>query len=65
MLKRVLIPTFIRKYVQIFRKEGFKGLIKKGGWRLLLGFILFYLIRDTILYVIPFLLIANGVHTCG
>ncbi len=64
MLKRLLVPSFVRKYVKIFREDGFKGLVKKGGVKLLIGFILFYLIRDTILYVIPFLLVANGIHSC-
>ena len=31
---------------------GWKGLVRKRGWKLLLLFILFYLVRDLILYVI-------------
>ena len=48
------------KYTDIYRKEGFKGLIKKGGWKLLVAFFVFYLIRDLILYVLIPYLIAKG-----
>ena len=51
-----LKPKFIRKYTDVYRKEGFRGVVKKGGWKLLFYFFIFYLIRDTILYIlIPYL----------
>ena len=57
--KRRFIPQWIQEANAVRQKEGFKGMLKKGGWRLLLAFFLFYLIRDTIIYVIPFMLGAN------
>ena len=52
-----LKPKFIKKYTEVYKKDGFKGLVKKGGWKLLFYFFMFYLIRDTILYIlIPYLL---------
>ena len=45
--------------MRVRKAEGMKGMIKKGGWRLLAAFFIFYLVRDTILYVIPFMLGAN------
>ena len=54
-MKNILIPKIIKPYITIFKLEGVKGLIKKGGIKLLLIVFIFYLIRDTILYVIPFL----------
>lgn len=39
----------------------FRFLFKKHGWKLVWGFIIFYLIRDTILYVIIPYLIARGI----
>ena len=52
-----LKPKFIKKYTKVYRKDGFRGLVKKGGWKLLFYFFMFYLIRDTILYIlIPYLL---------
>ena len=55
-----LKPKFIIEYTLIYRKEGFRGVIKKGGWRLLLYFFLFYLIRDSILYILIPYLISKG-----
>ena len=64
-MKKVFVPEFIRKHLALFRKDGFTGLLRKGGFKLLIIFFLFYLIRDTILYVIPFLLAANAIHACN
>ena len=55
-----LKPKFITKYTQIYKEDGFKGLIKKGGWKLLFYFFMFYLIRDSILYLFIPYLIAKG-----
>ena len=52
---------FFKKYIKIFKESGFKGLIKEGGWKLLIGFFLYYLIRDTILYILIPYLIVKGV----
>ncbi len=57
--RRKLMPQWIQEANAVRQEEGFKGMIKKGGWRLLLAFFLFYLIRDTIIYVIPFMFGAN------
>lgn len=35
--------------------------VKKLGWKFIAGFILFYLVRDTILYIIIPYLIVKGV----
>lgn len=54
--RKWITPGIVQKYTDVYRQEGFKGVIKKGGWRLLIGIILFYLIRDSILYIlIPYL----------
>ena len=52
---------FISKYMAIFKKDGFKGLIKEGGWKLLIFFFLYYLIRDSILYILIPYLIVKGI----
>ncbi len=45
-----------RELVATMRQErkanGWKGLFKRYGWRLVVGFILFYLVRDTLLYIV-------------
>jgi|TARA_B100001964_G_scaffold28102_1_gene28416 hypothetical protein len=51
---------FINHYASIFKKDGFKGVLKEGGWKVLFYFFMFYLIRDTILYIIIPYLILKG-----
>ncbi len=58
-----LTPQFLRKYVSIFKKDGIKGVLKEGGWKIVVYFFLFYLVRDTILYIIiPYLLIKGVIN---
>ena len=59
-MKKIFIPKWMSKYTDIYRKEGFKGLLKKGGLKLIIGFIIFYLIRDVILYILIPYMIARG-----
>lgn len=42
------------------RTLGWKGLLRKRGWKLVLGFAAFYLIRDLILYVFLPLAVLAG-----
>ena len=44
-------PKFLLEWLDIKRKGGYKLLLKKKGWQVLVAFILFYLIRDSILYI--------------
>ena len=51
----------LSKYVAIFKQNGLKGVLKEGGWKILIYFFLYYLIRDTILYIIIPYLIVKGI----
>ena len=54
---KFLMPLFIIEWAKLLREEGFKVFIKKRGWKVLWTIIIFYAIRDTILYIlIPFLI---------
>jgi hypothetical protein len=44
--------SFIGTLREERRSLGWKGLLRRRGWKLLLVFFLFYLIRDLVLYVI-------------
>lgn len=45
------------------RALGWKGMLRKRGWKLVLAFVLVYLIRDLVLYVlIPAAIIAGLWH---
>ena len=45
-------PRFINEWRDIKREGGYKLLLKKKGWQDIVAFFLFYLIRDSILYII-------------
>ena len=62
MKKNIFIPKIIKPYIKIFKEKGVKGLIKEGGIKLFVFIFIFYLIRDTILYVIPFLIAYYGIN---
>ena len=47
-----LIPKFLRESINYFRKNGFKKTLKKLGWKMIFLIVLYYLIRDSILYII-------------
>jgi hypothetical protein len=58
--KDKITPAFLKPWVQIVREEGFKALVKKKGWKVVAAVFLFYLVRDSILYLLIPYLIARG-----
>ena len=62
---KLLKPKFLIEWNEI-RKEGAnKLLIKKKGWVVLTAFITFYLVRDSILYLLIPYLAFKGIITCN
>ncbi len=62
--KNILIrfyKYYIIDSILIVKREGFKALIKKRGWKVFAIVIGYYSIRDTIVYIIVPLLIAKGI----
>jgi hypothetical protein len=55
----------MRAYLRALRDErrqlGWKGLLRKRGWRIVALVVVYYLVRDTILYVLIPLAIGAGV----
>ncbi len=60
-----LKPRFLVEWNVIRREGGYKLLIKKKGWSVVFAFIVFYLIRDSILYVLIPYLAFKGIITCN
>ncbi|MBD3225069.1 MAG: hypothetical protein GF313_10100 [Caldithrix sp.] len=57
---RRLAPKFIKEWVTLIRENGIREFLKQKGWKFLAVIVLYYLIRDTILYIIiPYLVINN------
>lgn len=55
-----ITPKFIREAREVRKQSGFKGLIRRYGWKLFAVFFCYYLIRDSILYILLPYLIARG-----
>ena len=61
---KILKPKFIVDWGEIRKEGGFFNLLKKKGSKVVVAFILFYLIRDSLLYIVIPILIARGFITC-
>jgi hypothetical protein len=61
---KILIPNIIREWNNIRKEGGLIHLFKQKGSVVLLVFFLFYLIRDSILYILIPLLIVKETITC-
>ena len=61
---KILKQKFIVDWGEIRKEGGFFNLLKKKGTKVLVAFILFYLIRDSILYILIPIMIAKGFITC-
>ncbi|MBC8467066.1 MAG: hypothetical protein HOC41_05625 [Candidatus Marinimicrobia bacterium] len=58
-------PKFLQNWLKLYRDGGFLYLLKEKGFVVLVSFFLFYLIRDSILYiVIPYLAYSN-ISSCS
>jgi len=49
---RFLKPKWSVEWWHIIKEQGIRSFIKQKGWRFLVAFFLFYLIRDVTLYII-------------
>ena len=59
-LKSIFSKEKGKEYREVFKEQGFKGLVKKYGRKLVLAVFIYYLIRDSILYILIPYLIAKG-----
>ncbi len=58
--KKIFKPRIIQEWTSLLREKDLKGFIKAKGWKVVAAIFLYYLIRDSILYVIIPLMIAQG-----
>ena len=63
-LKRVFKPKIIIEWTALLREVGFKGFIKEKGWKIVIAIFLFYLVRDSVLYIILPYFAARGLFGC-
>lgn len=48
------IKLIISTYISIFKKQGFKGVLKHGGWKIVIGIFLFFLLKGITWILIPY-----------
>ena len=63
-LRRFLVPWFIAVEVATWRKLGLRGYVRKRGFRFFAAIFIYYLVRDTTLYIIIPYLVLTGVISC-
>tara|TARA_B100000212_G_scaffold302720_1_gene249133 strand:- start:176 stop:379 length:204 start_codon:yes stop_codon:yes gene_type:complete len=63
-IKHIFSIDFLKSCKNTLKNDGFKALIKKEGWSIVVIFFLFYLVRDSIIYIlIPYVGIS-GLSSC-
>lgn len=55
-----MVMAYFRTLRDERRRLGWKGLLKKRGWKLVALVVLYYLVRDTVLYILIPLAVAAG-----
>jgi hypothetical protein len=55
-----ITPKFVRAARDTYREGGLKAVWKRFGWKLFAAFFLYYLIRDSFLYILLPYLITRG-----
>ncbi|MDZ7269083.1 MAG: hypothetical protein ONB48_15240 [candidate division KSB1 bacterium] len=60
LLKRVFKPPIIQAWTDLLREKGVRAFVREKGWKILAAVFLFYLIRDSILYILVPVLITQG-----
>lgn len=58
--KNFFKPRIIQEWTALLREKGLKGFIKAKGWKVVVAIFLYYLIRDSLLYIVIPLMIAQG-----
>ena len=61
---KILNPKIIREWNDIRKKNGFIHLFREKGSIVLIIFFLYYLIRDSILYILIPFMVAKEIITC-
>ena len=60
-IRNLFKSKFLKKYTKIYKEDGFKGVLKVGGWRVVGIFTLFFLMKGVLFYIIVPYLIVRGI----
>jgi hypothetical protein len=57
---KFLKPQWAIEWWELLKKEGFRSFLQQKGWKVVIAFFHFYLVRDVTLYIIiPYFAIAK------
>ncbi|MGH7493389.1 MAG: hypothetical protein ACREOO_13495 [bacterium] len=59
-LKKFFKPPVIQEWTALLREQGLRAFVRQKGWKIVAAIFLFYLVRDSVVYIIIPLLIAQG-----
>lgn len=59
--KNIFKSKALSKYIKIYKEDGFKGVFKEGGWRVVGLATLFFLIKGVLFYIVIPYLIVKGI----
>ena len=59
-LKKIFKPPVIQEWTSLLREQGLRAFVRQKGWKIVVAIFLFYLVRDSVIYIIIPLLIAQG-----
>jgi len=62
--RKIFKPPIIQEWTALLREKGIKGFLREKGWKVLIAIFVFYLVRDTVVYILIPFLIAQG-FICG
>ena len=58
-IRNLINSSFLAQYIKVYKKDGVKGVFKKGGWKVGVILFLFFLMKGLVWLLIPYL-IAKG-----
>ena len=58
-IRKFINSSFLAEYIEIYKKEGLKAVLKKGGWKMGLLIFIFFLMKGLVWLLLPYL-IAKG-----
>ncbi|MCI0695605.1 hypothetical protein L0337_26820 [candidate division KSB1 bacterium] len=64
IFRKIFKPPIIQEWTALLREKGIKGFLREKGWKVLAAIFVFYLVRDTVIYLLIPFLIAQG-FICG
>lgn len=63
-LKHIFKPPIIQEWTSLLREKGLKAFVREKGWKIVAAVFMFYLVRDSIMYILIPVLITQG-FICG